>query len=86
MRFEDIHEANRKASADLVTELGYQPDDVMDRGDGALDITGRTVTLTIAERDEDGRVRYDERGAITHKERVKVSPERLAAYEEAVTP
>lgn len=84
MRFEDIHAKNLAATQALLVELGVGPGEVLDRGDGVLDIDGTAVVLHIVERDDDGRVRSVDHTVVTHVERRDIGAERMASYREAL--
>lgn len=85
MRREEIHEANRTASVELVTSLGYEPADVLDRGDGRLEFDGTCVVLKVIEWERRGVPRRSgEQQIVTHTVRVEITAERLAAYRKAV--
>lgn len=76
MRIEDVREANRKAGVELVTDLGYDPNDVAEH----LDIVGRSVEITVVERDADGNVKVDGNEFVTHVDRKRITADQLARY------
>lgn len=84
MTIDEIREINREASSELVKELGYRPDDIVDRGDGLLDFAGPVAVLKVVERDEDGRVRMDGDAVVTNTKHVRVSIKRILEYRKAV--
>lgn len=73
-------EAHRKAGAELVTDLGYDPADVSTD----LELVGRTATLTVVQRDVDGNVKVDGGAVVTHVERKTITADQLARYQAAV--
>lgn len=85
----DRRKHNAAITAELLEELGYDPNDVRDtRGDGRLEVVHvDEVILTILDRNERGGLQLEWKtdtnsmDAKTHKERVKVDSLRLAQYQ-----
>lgn len=76
MIFEEIREAYRKAGAELVTELGYDPNDVLED----MTITGRTAEFRVVHRDADGKVKTSGDSVVSHVERKRITAAQLARY------
>lgn len=74
-------EAHRKAGAELVLELGYNPADVSTD----LELIGRTATFTVVHRDAAGNVKVDGGVVVTHVERTTITADQLARYQATVT-
>lgn len=74
--YEAVREANRKAGAELVTDLGYDPNDVLED----MTIIGRTVEIAVVERDADGKVKTDGPEIVTHVDRKRITAAQLARY------
>lgn len=83
----EIRETNRAATVALLGELGYDPNDVMDRrGDAVLDWDDDEggFVLEIAELDSEGNLIREGDEFKTRTETVTVTPERLAEYRRAL--
>lgn len=80
-----VWNARRKASAELVTALGYDPVDILDPHNGRLEWDDQhRLILHVIEYDERGNTIIDGDTVRTHVERVQITPERLAAYKAAL--
>lgn len=87
MRMQDIRETNRVATKALLGELGYDPNEVLDRrGDAVLDWDegDGVFVLDILERDDAGKIIVEGHEARTRTERVTVTDEQLNAYRAAL--
>lgn len=76
MNFETIREAYRKAGAELLTDLGYDPADVRED----MTVTGRTVEFRVVHRDADGKVKTNGDSVVDHMERKRITVAQLARY------
>lgn len=77
MNHEVIREAYHKAGAELVTDLGYDPNDVLED----MTITGHTAEFRVVHRDADGRVKMSGDSVASHVERKRITAAQAARYQ-----
>jgi hypothetical protein len=77
MNLDTTREAYRKAGAELVADLGFDPNDVLED----MTITGRTAEFRVVHRDADGKVKTDGVSVVSHVERKRITAAQLARYQ-----
>jgi hypothetical protein len=80
MNIETIREAHRKAGAELVTELGYDPNDVSED----LAIVGQTAKIKVVLRDAEGKVMANGDEVATRLDYKRITTEQRDRYRQTV--
>lgn len=80
MNHETIREAHRKAGAELVTDLGYDPNDVSED----LALVGRTAKIKVVLRDAEGEVMASGDEIVTRLDYKRITTEQRDRYRQTV--